>query len=127
MGTSGAGAAPRLERANGRARGRARGGGDVGSVALGARAACALLEEASVGGEEDAEGRGQGVPVRVAGGDSRGHLPALGIYVPAVSFRTGPCITRRASMAASMKGAMKHGFLQLAVLTSLYCRNLSTH
>lgn len=28
---------------------------------------------------------------------------------------------------ASMKGVMKHGFLQLAALTSQYCRSFATH
>lgn len=61
-----AGGASRTKRANGRARGRARGGVDVkaASAALVARVACARREEASGGGEENAEGLKGGRPVK---------------------------------------------------------------
>ena len=59
---------------------------------------------------------------------SPGHLSALRTYLRAFSSRAGPWVTRgRASMPASMKGAVKHGFLQLAALTSQCCRSFSTH
>ena len=52
-------------------------------------------------------------------------LPALGTYLRALPWPVGS--RGRASMPASKKGAVKHGFLQLAALAAQCCRSFSTH
>lgn len=122
-GARGARGAPRPEQANWRARGRARGGGDVAAVFCSAgRAGCVCTSRRGLGGREGGKGGFRGLAERtsfvwVAGGDSQRASENL----PAGLFLNNWPVGNKgwASRPTSMKGAMKHGFLQLAARTSL--------
>lgn len=90
---------------------------------------CARREEAwEVAGEADDQGW-EGVFLRIARGHSPGASSPCPGNLPAGLFLQDWPVGNEggASVPAPMKGVMKHGFLQLAALTSQGCRSLSTH
>lgn len=113
-----------------------RGGAHAGAGTLGAafcsagRAGCVCTSRRGLFGREGKKGRcretrGRAGFVRVAGRDS----PEASEDQPAsLCLKNWPEGNKGwASRSPFQKGAVKHGFLQLAARTSLYCRSLSTH
>lgn len=113
-----------------------RGGAHAGAGTLGAffcsagRAGCVCTSRRGLFGREGKKGRcretrGRAGFVRVAGRDS---LEASEDQHTSLCLRNWPEGNKGwASQSPFQKGAVKHGFLQLAARTSLYCRSLSTH